>query len=127
VDTTIDTPRQQVATDFETAPGARVAAEVDDSVAPTRDDDSRVDLAAVQALADMARSKQAVVSWFALERAYYRGVEAAAEQVLHPEVASVKSVGWLDRHHLAFMSGYVETIALLEPAWSRRSDPTLVA
>jgi hypothetical protein len=126
-----------VATDFEIAPGARVAADVDDTVdagdgqparvAPPRDDDSRVDLAAVQALADIARSKHAVVSWFALERAYYRGVEAAAEQVLHPEVASVQSVGWLDRHNLAFMSGYVETIALLEPAWSRRSDPTRVA
>ena len=110
VDTTIDTPRQQVAAGFEIAPGARVAAEVDDSVAPTRDDDSRVDLAAVQALADMARSKQAVVSWFALERAYYRGVEAAAEQVLHPEVASVQSaVGW------------IATISRSCPGTSRRS------
>jgi hypothetical protein len=137
VDTTIDTPRQRVATAFVIAPGAKAAADLDDaveanegqpaSVAPPRDDESQVDLAAVQALADRARSKQAVMPWFALERAYYRGVEAAAEQVLHPEVASVQSVGWLDRHNLEFISGYVETIALLAPAWARRSDPTRVA
>ena len=123
-----------MATDFEIAPDARAAADVVDagegqpaSVAPPGDDESQGDLAALQALADLARSKQAVMSWFALERAYYRGVEAAAEQVLHPEVASVQSVGWLDRHNLAFISGYVETIALLEPAWSWRCDPTRVA
>ena len=51
-------------------------------------------------------------------RTYYVGVEAAAEQVLHPEVHSVSNVGWLDRHHPAFVSGYVQTAAMLAPLWS---------
>jgi hypothetical protein len=92
--------------------------------ASAHDDGTPVDLDAVQALADAARSKRATMSWFAPERAYYRGVEAAAEQVLHPEVPSVRDVAWLDRLNPTFLSGYLETIALLAPAWRWPSDRT---
>jgi hypothetical protein len=88
------------------------------------DDESPIDPDALQALADLARLKRATMSWFAPQRAYYRGVEAAAEQVLRPEVASVRYVGWLDRYNPAFISGYLETIALLAPAWRWPSHPT---
>jgi hypothetical protein len=79
------------------------------------------ELEAVHGLIDMARSEQAARLPFSLDRAYYVGVEAAAEQVLHPHVDWVRNVHWLDRYNLAFMSGFVETTALLTPMWGSRS------
>jgi hypothetical protein len=78
---------------------------------------SPMDTEAVQALVEMARSRRSTMSRFAPEWAYYRGVEAAAEQVLHPELAVVRNIAWLDRHNPGFSPGYLETIALLAPAW----------
>jgi hypothetical protein len=88
------------------------------------DNPSSVDTDAIQALIDMARSKQATMSRLSPERAYYTGVEGAAEQLLHPECAQVRNVSWLDRHNPAFLSGYLETIGLLAPSWPWPSDPT---
>ena len=73
---------------------------------------------AVQDLITLARTERARMSLLSPHRAYYVGVEAAAEQVLHPEVDSVSNVGWLERHHPAFVSGYVQTAAMLAPLWS---------
>jgi hypothetical protein len=76
---------------------------------------------AVHGLIDMARSERAKSSVFSLDRPYYVGVEAAAEQVLHPDVDWVRNVHWLVRYNLAFISGYVETTALLAPLWGSGS------
>jgi hypothetical protein len=94
------------------------------AISASADDRSPIDADVAKALVDMASAKQATMSWIAPARAYYRGVEAAAEQVLHPEVASVRYVGWLDRHNPMFLSGYLETTALLAPLWSWPSDRT---
>jgi hypothetical protein len=79
---------------------------------------SPLPVAAVLRLIDEARSERASMSRFSLGRAYYVGVEAAAEQVLHPERQSLRLVPWLDRYNPAFVSGYLETTALLAPFWS---------
>jgi hypothetical protein len=72
----------------------------------------------VQELLDWARTQRAHMALFSLDRAYYLGIETAAQQVLHAEVEAVRSVGWLDRLNPAFVSGYMETIAMLAPFWS---------
>jgi hypothetical protein len=72
----------------------------------------------VQELIDWARTERAHVGLLSLDRAYYLGIEVAAEQVLHPDVEAIRSVGWLDRCNPAFVSGYMETVAMLTPFWS---------
>jgi hypothetical protein len=76
----------------------------------------------VRAMIDEARAERAALSFFSPERAYYVGVETAAEQVLHPDVEATSGVPWLDRVHPYFIAGYVETTAALAPWWSWRSD-----
>jgi hypothetical protein len=134
VNTTVERRREErSAAVFEGGRRGTATADVDDFAdvgeeRPTSgsapDDDPPIDLDAVRALVDMARSKRGTMSWFEPQRAYYRGVEVAAEQVLHPERASVRDVGWLVRHNPIFLSGYLETIAVLAPAWSWPSDRT---
>jgi hypothetical protein len=72
----------------------------------------------VQELIDWARTERAHLSLLSFDRAYYLGIEVAAEQVLHPDVEAIRSVGWLDRCNPAFASGYMETVARLTPFWS---------
>jgi hypothetical protein len=72
----------------------------------------------VQDLIAWARAERAHSALFSFERAYYFGIETAAEQVLHPEGEALRSVGWLDRYNPAFVSGYTEAVAMLAPLWS---------
>jgi hypothetical protein len=72
----------------------------------------------VQELIVNARRERAALSRLSPRRAYYVGVEAAAEQTLHPGLEWVRNVGWLDRLNPAFISGFVETTAVLTPVWS---------
>jgi hypothetical protein len=45
---------------------------------------------------------------------FYHGVEAAALQILHPELAAVREgTSWLDDQHPAFRSGFLEATAAL--------------
>jgi hypothetical protein len=69
-------------------------------------------------LADRARHERQSRWVFSPDRAYFLGVETAAEQVLHPEVEAVGSVSWVDLQHPAFVMGYLETVATLAPLWS---------
>jgi len=82
---------------------------------------------AVDGLIDMARAERARSSPFSPRRAYYAGVEAAGEQVLHPDVEWVRNVHGLDRYNPAFISGYTETTALLAPLWGWRPSETTSA
>jgi len=83
---------------------------------------SQVPAAAVQELIVKARQERAELSRLSPRRAYYVGVEAAADQVLHPGLEWIRKVGWLDRLNPAFVSGFLETTALLTPLWSWPSD-----
>ena len=76
----------------------------------------------VQELIDWARTQRAHVGLLSFDRAYYLGIEAAAEQVLHPDVEVMRSVGWLDQYNPAFVSGYTEAVAMLTPFWSWSSE-----
>ena len=113
---------------LEARPRPRAAAPEFDRLSPdyevTRDPDSpsQVPEAAVHELIVKARQEQAALSRLSPRRAYYVGVEAAAEQVLNPGLEWVRKVGWLDRVNPAFISGFVETTALLTPLWSWASD-----
>jgi hypothetical protein len=91
---------------------------------PEQHDRSPSSLEAVQGIIDRARSERAAMSWWSRDRAYYVGVEAAAEQVLHPDIEWVSNVNWLDRHNPAFVAGYVETTARLAPWWRWPPAPT---
>ena len=77
---------------------------------------------AVRELIAKARQERASLSRLSPRRAYYVGVEAAAEQVLDPGFEWVRKVAWLDRLNPAFISGFVETTAFLAPMWSWPSD-----
>jgi len=79
-------------------------------------------LETVQQLIDDARFEQASRPRLSLGRAYFVGVQAAAEQALHPDRVALRNVSWLDRFNPGFVSGYVETTALLAPLWSWPSD-----
>ena len=57
------------------------------------------------------------------ERQFYLGVEAAAEEILHPELASARSEEWLDRESSAFRDGYMQTANLLAIAMTAPQPP----
>lgn len=73
----------------------------------------------VREVAEQARDAAAKTHPFSPERAYWRGVEVAAEQVLRPDAVAVDQVSWLDRANPAFISGFVQTTAMLAPVWTR--------
>ena len=85
---------------------------------------SAATLEAVQDLAERARHERTSRWLFSPDRAYYLGVETAAEQVLHPEVEVASNVSWLDLQHPAFVMGFLETVATLAPLWSWSSSGT---
>jgi hypothetical protein len=93
---------------------------------PKPDEDRRLprqrrptqNLDVVRDMIDTARAEQAGLSPLSPDRAYYLGVETAAQQVLHRDVEATDQVHWLDRVHPCFIAGYVETAAALAPFWS---------
>ena len=59
-------------------------------------------LQAVRGLIAAARSERASFTIHSVERQFYLGVEAAAEELLRPELANARSEDWLDRESAAF-------------------------
>jgi hypothetical protein len=80
-------------------------------------------LRAVRDLVAEARSERSVLSADSPERQFYLGVEAAAEEVLHPEIASSRDAGWLARHAPLFREAYVQTSTLLADATTAAEPP----
>ncbi|HUP72898.1 MAG TPA: hypothetical protein VM282_07605 [Acidimicrobiales bacterium] len=80
-------------------------------------------LEAVRGLIKAARAERAALSVHAPERQFYLGVEAAAEEILHPELASARSEEWLDRESSAFRDGYLQTANLLAVAMTAPQPP----
>ena len=82
--------------------------------------------AAVNAARDLvkkARTERAMRSGDDPERQFYLGVEAAAEEVIHPELAVSRADGWLDHEADRFRNGYVQTADVFATAMSRTEFP----
>ena len=80
-------------------------------------------LEAVRGLIASARAERADLLVNSPERHFYLGVEAAAEEVLRPELASARSDEWLDRESSAFREGYLQTANLLAVAMTAPQPP----
>ena len=80
-------------------------------------------LHAVRALVADARSERAALSADSPERQFYLGVEAAAEQVLHPQLGASRATSWFDRQPSAFRDGYLRTSAALATAATAADPP----
>jgi hypothetical protein len=73
-------------------------------------------LQAVRTLIADARAERASLALHSPERTFYLGVEAAAEEVLRPELASARGENWLEREAPQFREGYVQTTNMLAVA-----------
>jgi hypothetical protein len=80
-------------------------------------------LSAVRELITRARSERATMEQSSPERAFYLGVEAAAEEVLRPELGCTRDERWLDREAPPFRAGYLETKSLLSAAMASDEPP----
>lgn len=68
-------------------------------------------VSAVRELIHEAQSQRAQLPMDSPERDFYLGVEAAAEEVLHPELGSTRAADWPDREGRAFREGYLRMSA----------------
>lgn len=80
-------------------------------------------LRAVRDLIYAARSERALLTQSSPQRRFFLGVEAAAQEVLHPELGSARAPAWLDREAPAFREGYLRTAALLAAAKTAAEPP----
>jgi len=80
-------------------------------------------LEAIRGLVTAARTERASLTVHAPERQFYLGVEAAAEELLHPELASARSEDWLQRETATFRDGYLQTTNLLAISMSSAQLP----
>jgi hypothetical protein len=79
----------------------------------TREVQQALVLGTVRTLVDEARSRRASLPQESAERAFYLGVDAAAQEVLHPELGMSRATSWLDRQLPAFRDGYLRTADML--------------
>lgn len=79
----------------------------------TREVQQALVLGAVRTLVDEARSRRASLPQESAERAFYLGVDAAAQELLHPELGMSRAPSWLDRQLPAFRDGYLRTADML--------------
>jgi hypothetical protein len=66
-------------------------------------------LAAVRELVVGARTQRALLPQAAPDRDFYLGVEAAATEMLHPEMGPARPPKWLERETPMFREGYLAT------------------
>ena len=78
---------------------------------------------AVRELIRAARSERSRFAMAAPEREFYLGVEAAAEEVLRPELASARASDWPQRETAEFRAGYLRATASLAAAMSAPEPP----
>jgi hypothetical protein len=80
----------------------------------------------VQAVNDLvatARAERALVSRDSGARQFYLGVEAAAEEVLYPELGVSRDEGWIERQSPQFRDGYLRTSTMLANATAAGEPP----
>ena len=71
---------------------------------------------ALRRLMKAAQSERALMPADSPGRAFYLGVEAAAQDVLHPERFDAKPADWLEREAPMFREGYAQTSVLVSTA-----------
>ena len=84
-------------------------------------------LAAARGLIEAARSERRILPAHSAERQFYLGVDAAAQEVLHPELASSRADDWLDLERPAFRDGYLRTSTLIATAATSDDPPSHIA
>ena len=77
----------------------------------------------VRRMIESARHERALLPPDAAEREFYLGVEAAADEVLHPELAQTRADGWLEARRAAFREGYLRAVTLLASAETSAEPP----
>ncbi len=80
-------------------------------------------LSAVRGLIAAAQARRSLEREGAPERQFFLGVEAAAEEVIHPELGSTRGEGWLEHERPAFREGYLRTATLLAHARTAPEPP----
>ena len=70
-------------------------------------------VAAVRALLDDVQVRRASLPTDTVDRAFYLGIEAAADEHLRPELAATHDERWLARQPLPFRDGYQRTRVVL--------------
>ena len=78
---------------------------------------------AVREIVRAAQSERALLSMDAPEREFYLGVEAAADEVLHPELAAGRAADWPGRESAPFREGYLQMSANLAAALGSEDPP----
>jgi hypothetical protein len=82
---------------------------------------------AIRGLVEAAESERRMLVESAPERQFYLGVEAAAQEVLHPELGASRADDWLDREAPAFCDGYLRTSHLIVTAAMADEPPPRIA
>lgn len=77
----------------------------------------------VRGLIADARAERALLRADSPERQFYLGVDAAAEEILHPELRDARAANWLDGETPAFREGYLRTSILLSTAITSEEPP----
>ena len=80
-------------------------------------------LRAVRNLIREARSERSTLPIDSPERHFHLGVEAAAMEVLHPEITDARAPEWLDQETPAFREGYRRTAGMLASAMTAAEAP----
>ena len=84
-------------------------------------------LSAVRGLIRAARTERALLPEGSPERHFYLGVDAAAQEVLYPELTSSRDRAWLHREQPAFREGYLEASVLISTAATAPEPPLRIA
>jgi len=80
-------------------------------------------LSAVRSLVANARSIRGRLPARDPVRQFYLGVEAAADELLRPELGMARQEGWLERETPLFRDGYTKTSALLAQVAASETPP----
>ena len=78
---------------------------------------------ALRELVEAARVERSTLAMASPERHFYLGVEAAAEEVLRPELRDARPEGWPGAEPLAFREGYLRATDLLATARNAADPP----
>jgi hypothetical protein len=81
-------------------------------------------LQAARTLISDVRSERSLLAADSAERQFYLGVEAAAEEMVRPELQATRDARWLEGQPSPFREGYVSTTNTLARA-AAAPDPPL--
>jgi hypothetical protein len=77
----------------------------------------------IRRLIDAARSERAMLPMASPQRQFYLGVEAAADEVVHPELGAIGSADRIAGRPPAFREGYLRASSLLAAAATAAEPP----